>query len=163
MEIESKFKTKTGFCHILPDKIVLSRDGVIGQISNITMGNSISRSLFIYSCIAMYFCYRAYQLFQTSEFTLMLVYLLPSLYLIYTVVSSINLSASPIIYRNKIKHIRFKKAIKGLTRARFEIVFENDEGQIKKRLILLPGSLGDGEEETSKALEIMKREELLIP
>ena len=40
--------------------------------------------------------------------------------------------------------------------------FEQEGGKIKKRLILLPGSLSDGPKETSKAVEIMKRNGLLI-
>lgn len=74
-----------------------------------------------------------------------------------------NLSASPVIDRDKIKNIIFKNAVKGITRSRFEIVFENERGKLKTRLILLPGSLNDGEKETAKAFEIMKGEGLLNP
>jgi len=41
--IENKtFKTKTGYCHILPDRIVLTRDGVIGNVAKMTVGNNIT-------------------------------------------------------------------------------------------------------------------------
>lgn len=46
MEAEKKFRTKTGCYHILPDKIVLTRNGIIGDISKIAAGNSIYRILY---------------------------------------------------------------------------------------------------------------------
>ena len=45
MESEKTFKTKTGFCHILPDKIILTRDGVVGNVAKVTVGNNITRIL----------------------------------------------------------------------------------------------------------------------
>ena len=43
----------------------------------------------------------------------------------------------------------------------FEIKFEDEDGRIKKRLIMLPGSLSDGSDETSRAIEIMKNSGLI--
>ncbi len=45
MENEKIFKTKTGFCHVFPDKIVLTRDGVVGNISKVLIGNNIKHSI----------------------------------------------------------------------------------------------------------------------
>ena len=59
------------------------------------------------------------------------------------------------------KEVKLKKALKGLTRSRFEVMFEDEKGKIKKRLIMLPGSLSDGQNETEKAIEIMTEEQLL--
>lgn len=60
MEIEKKFKTKTGYCHVLSDKIVLTRDGVIGNIAEITVGKGITRILLIYSGIVIFLIYKTY-------------------------------------------------------------------------------------------------------
>ena len=49
----------------------------------------------------------------------------------------------------------------GATRSVFEITFEQSSGKLKKRLILLPGSLNNGAQETEKALEIMKTNKLI--
>lgn len=49
----------------------------------------------------------------------------------------------------------------GATRSVLEITFEESNGKFKKRLILLPGSLNNGAQETEKALEIMKNEKLV--
>lgn len=162
MENETIFKTKSGFCHILPDKIIFSRDGIIGNISKITVGNNISRLLIIYSGISIYLIYQAYQYYLLSQIFSMILLILLAILLIYSIIVSLNYSATPIIYRDKIKSIIFKKANFGITRSRFEVTFENEQGKFKKRLILLPGSLNQGEAETAKAVEILKREQLLI-
>ena len=156
MESNQKiFRTKTGFCHVLSDKIVLTRDGIRGNAAKVMVGNSISRILIIYgviSCGLFYFAYKSYtigQIVQTIFFGFLGVFLL------YGIVMSINNSSASIIERNKIRNVMFKRAIVGLTRSRFEVLFENEQGKVKKRLIMLPDSLSDGQNETEKALKIM--------
>ncbi len=161
MESEKVFKTKTGFCHITKDKIILSRDGFAGNVSNAIVGNKISRILIIYSLISLFLFYSAYGSYREGKSFDVFFYFVLGLLLIFGIFKSINNSATPIIERDKIKKVQFKKAIVGLTRARFEVSFEDDNGKIKKRLIMLPGSLNDGEEETQKALMIMKEEGLI--
>ena len=161
METEKTFKTKTGFCHILPDRIVLTRDGIIGKVSKVTVGNNITRILLIYGTIIIglsYFVFTGYKNGQTVQ---PILFGLLGLYLIYGIVNSRNNSATPTIDRKKIKEVKLKRAIKGLTRSRFEIMFEDETGKIKKRLIMLPGSMTDGQNEVEKAVKIMKEEKLL--
>lgn len=152
---EKLFRTKTGFCHVLPDKIVLTRDGIRGNAAKVIVGNSISRILIIYgviSCGLFYFAYKSYtigQLAQTIFFGIL------GVYLIFGIAKSMNNSSAPIIERDKIRDVKFKRAIVGLTRSRFEVLFENEQGKVKKRLIMLPDSLSDGQNETEKALNIM--------
>jgi len=54
MDNKNTFKTKTGFCHILPDKIILTRDGIIGNVAKVTVGNNINRILFIYGGLSAF-------------------------------------------------------------------------------------------------------------
>ncbi|MBO0320891.1 phosphoribosylaminoimidazolesuccinocarboxamide synthase [Muricauda sp. CAU 1633] len=161
MESVKTFKTKRGFCHILPDKIVLTRDGVIGNVAKVTVGNNIARILLIYGAITVGLFYFGYEAYKNGQTLQPILFGLVGLYLIYGIVSSLNNSATPIIDREKIKDVKLKKAVKGLTRSRFEVQFEDENGKIKKRLIMLPGSLTDGQNETEKAVEIMREEELL--
>ncbi|MFI2744602.1 phosphoribosylaminoimidazolesuccinocarboxamide synthase [Zhouia sp. PK063] len=161
MESENTFKTKTGFCHILPDKIVLTRDGVVGNVAKVTVGNNIARILLIYGAITIGLFYFGYEAFKSGQILQPILFGLIGLYLIYGILSSLNNSATPIIDRKKIKDLKLKKAVKGLTRSRFEVLFEDENGKIKKRLIMLPGSLTDGQNETEKAVEIMREEQLL--
>jgi len=161
MDNEKTFKTKTGFCHILPDKIVLTRDGIIGNVATVTVGNNISRILIIYGGLSVGLFYFAFDNYRNGQIAQPILFGLLGIYLIYGIINSINNSATPIIDRQKIKEVKFKKAIVGLTRSRFEVLFENDHGQIKKRLIMLPGSLTDGQNETEKAIKIMTDEKLI--
>lgn len=161
MENENVFKTKTGFCHILEDKIVLTRDGIAGNVAKVTVGNNIARILTLhglFSIVLFYFAYDEYQ--KGNRFGPIFPALLGIL-LIYGILISLNNSAEPIIDREKIKSVKFTKAIKGLTRSRFEVKFEDKNGKIKKRLILLPGSLTDGDAATELAIKIMVKEGLL--
>ncbi|HET9430492.1 MAG TPA: hypothetical protein VFO70_04915 [Chitinophagaceae bacterium] len=161
MENEKIFKTKTGFCHILPDTIVLTRDGIIGNVAKVTVGNNISRILIIYGGLSLGLLYFAFAWFRNGQTIQPILFGLLSIYFVYGIVKSVNNSATPIIDRQKIKDVRFKKAIAGLTRSRFEVLFEDDHGKIKKRLIMLPGSLTDGQNETGKAIKIMTDEKIL--
>lgn len=156
METEQKFKTKTGFCHILSDKIVLTRDGVIGNISKLTTGNNIYRILIIYGVLAIFLLYIAYQSMENQEWFWTIMFGGIGMYLVYNIIKSSKYSAVPVIERNKIKNVEFKPAKKFLTRSYFKVDFEQNDGKTKSRLIMLPGSLNDGTNETEKALRIMK-------
>ncbi|GGK27650.1 hypothetical protein GCM10007962_22370 [Yeosuana aromativorans] len=156
METEQKFKTKTGFCHILSDKIVLTRDGVIGNVAELTTGKNIYRILTIYGVLAIFFLYKAYQSMENQEWFWTIMFGGIGIYLIYSIIKSSNYSATPVIERNKIKNVEFKPAKKFLTRSYFKVDFEQNGGKTKSRLIMLPGSLNDGTNETEKALGIMK-------
>lgn len=161
MENEKIFKTKSGFCHITSDKIILTRDGLIGNISKIVVGNGIVKILIFYSGLALFMFYIAYTYFQNKEKGSAMLFSLFGFFLGYVITNSINNSTSPIIERSKIKKTKFINGKMGLTRSRFEIIFEDEKGKTKKRLIMLPGSLNDGSSETEKALEIMKSEKII--
>ncbi|SDS22600.1 hypothetical protein SAMN05192545_1005 [Maribacter dokdonensis] len=160
MKNEKVFRTKTGFCHILPDRILLTRDGVKGNVANATVGKSITRVLIIYGIIAAFLLFSAFQSFQKGEIPIAVVYSIVGLFLVYGIFKSLNNSATPNIQRDKIKSVKFKKAILAITRSRFEVVFEED-GAIKKRIIMLPGIMGNGQNETEKARKMMIEEKLL--
>lgn len=155
------FKTKTGYCHILSDQIILTRDGIIGNVAKATVGNNITRIILIYGVITIGLFYFVLDAYKNGETFQPILFGLIGIYLIYGIINSLNNSATPIIDRQKIKEVKFKKAIKGLTRSRFEVLFEDENGKIKKRLIMLPGSLTDGQNETEKAVKIMMEEKLL--
>jgi hypothetical protein len=160
MEDVKTFKTKTGYCHILADRIVLSRDGIIGNVSKIVVGNTMSKILIAYAIIAVIFIYLGIENLKKGGYTVAVFSLFIGLYLIYGIISSWNNSATPVIDRNTIKKVVFKKGIKGITRSRFEITFLQ-ENKTKKRLIMLPGSFAGNEQDLNNAFKIMKEEGLL--
>jgi hypothetical protein len=155
MNTEKVFRTKTGYCHVLQNKIVLTRDGVLGNIAKVTMGNNIARPLIIYGIICFLFFFFAIKGFTEGQIPEAILFLVLGLLLILGIIRSLNNSATPIIDRKDIREIIFKKAVTGSTRSYFIVRFENEKRQIKQRLILLPGSLSNGPQETAKALGIM--------
>lgn len=158
MDTEKVFKTKTGYCHVLQDKIVLTRNGVIGNISEVTMGNNIARPLIIYGLISIgLFSIAINGFIQGQRGPAFLFGVLGGL-LVFGIFKSLNNSATPVIDRDKIKNIEFKKAVPGATRAYFVVHFQTDNGRTKQRLIMLPGSLSGGQSATEKALQIMNEE-----
>lgn len=161
MKTEQTFKTKTGFCHITEDKIILTRDGIIGNVAELTTGKSIYRILGMYGIMAVILLYMAYTKLIKKDWIELAMYFGIGAYLLYSMTKSINLSAIPIIERDKIKNVEFKSAKKFLTRSYFKVNFEQNDGKVKSRLIMLPGSLTDGINETEKAIGIMKNAGLI--
>jgi hypothetical protein len=158
MSQEKIFATKTGFCHILPDKIILTRDGVIGDLAKIVTGNNINQLLFIYSAFSLVLFYLALQNYQEGEALLAIIIIIVAVLLAWNVVRSWNNSTTPVIERNQIKEIHFFPAKTGLTRAYFAVYFYDKQKNIKKRLIMLPGSLASGSQAVEEALRIMQNE-----
>lgn len=161
MDQENTFKTKTGYCHVLPDRIILTRDGVIENVSKIPTENSLTKILIIYGVLSTIFVYNAYNRFIEGLTLQAAMFAALAVLLAFGILSSLHNSAVPIIDRKRIREVRLKKAIGGLTRSRFEVLFEDEDGKTKRRLIMLPGSLSGGSEATNRAIEIMERENLL--
>ncbi|MEC4048262.1 phosphoribosylaminoimidazolesuccinocarboxamide synthase [Flavobacterium sp. SUN046] len=161
MTEEKKFKTKTGYCYIHPNHIELTRNGKRGKIAQKLFGNSIQRALILYSIIALGLIYVAVNCYLSGKYFFTIYFGIISVYLILSVIKSINNSATSIIYRNKIREIKYLKAKTGITRACFVILFVDEKEQLKKRLVFLPGSLNNGAVETEKALALMREEGLI--
>lgn len=161
MDTAKTFRTKTGFCHVTADKIILTRDGVIGNISKVMVGSSISRIRIIYGLLSAGFVYFAYDSYARNDPAMTLFFGLLGLYLTYGIVKSKNNSATPVIERKEIIGVTYNSGIPGLTRPRFEVEF-NESGRLKKRLIILPGTLAGGQSEADKAVQILREKKLLI-
>lgn len=163
MEEEKVFQTKTGFCHILPDRLVLTRDGVVGSVSQVVVGNRLGRILIIYGLAVAFFLFMAFSKYQEGKLIEATFFLVFSLFHVLIILASRNNSAAPVIERSRIRKVVLKKAVPGLTRTRFEVFFEDEKGRIKKRMILLPGTLTGGQEETKKAVKLMQEAGLIEP
>jgi len=158
---EKNFKTKSGFCHITSDQLILTRNGVIGNLSKVVVGNKMTNILIKQSVFSIVLFSLAIVYYILDDRITSLFFTFLGALMVYGTVNSLNNSASPIIDRDKIIEIKFKKALPFLTRSRFEVFFENESGEIKKRLIMLPGSLSNGFEETKRAIALFKEEKLL--
>jgi hypothetical protein len=158
-DVAKTFRTKTGFCHIFPDRIVISRSGFVGDMAKVVVGNNISRILIVYFLVACLALYKSYKAYQTAYYFGVAIWLALSIYLLVAIYRSRKNSATSTIFRNTIQHITFKPAAPGLTRACFIVKFTENDKQ-RQRLIMLPGSLTGGADETEKALQIIKEEGL---
>ena len=155
------FRTKTGYCHILPDKIVLNRDAVYTGANTAPENNAMPVILLVYASFLAYLVYKGYQAYivnNTGSLTWCVVF---GMLAIWVLVRSWNNSTTGVIARETIKEIRFRKAMPGLTRSYFEIYFKDKKGRTKRRLLMLPGSLSGGKTGTEEALSVMKEESLL--
>lgn len=161
MSTEKTFRTKTGFCHVLPDKIILTRDGVIGNLAKVTVGKGMIRILVVYGTLSLLMFYYSYNSFQKGQYFEASFQVLIGIWLCVAIISSRNNSASPVIERIKIRNVKFRKGVPGLTRSWFEVFFD-DNGKTKRRMIMLPGSLIGGREATEQAIKIMTEEKLLV-
>ncbi len=155
------FETKTGFCNVFTDKIVLSRDININNISKVKPNNNIKSLLIIYGLILIFLFYKSYTIFMEKDYVFSLFFLFLGLYLLYGMITSKNSSTTSLIHRNSIKEVVFIKAKPYLTKAYFEVYFTDENNSTKKRLIMLPGSFSNGKSETEKALKIFKEEGLI--
>lgn len=160
-EAYKSFETKTEFCHVFTDKIVLSRDINKNNISRVVASNNIKRVLIIYGLISIFLFYKSYAVFMEQDYVFFVFFLSLGLYFVYGILTSINSSTTSLIYRNSIKEVVFIKAKPFLTRAYFEVYFSDENNNTKKRLIMLPGSFSNGKSETEKALKIFKEEGLI--
>lgn len=161
MESEKVFRTKTGFCHILPDKLVLTRNGIRGSVAKVTVGNKINRILIIYGIGIIGLLYSSFVNYQKGSTEKSVLLVLLAGFLLFGVIKSMNNSATSVIERKSIQKIVLKKAVPGLTRSHFIVFFEDGNGKTKKRLILLPGSLSNGEDETENAFNLLQSEQLI--
>jgi len=152
---EQKFRTKTGYCHILPDKIIFSRTGVIGNLADIVIKERTSRVLIMYGVIAAGLLFSSYTNYVTGNMPLTIVFGGIGLMLVNGIVRSINFSGTPLINRSDIQSVVFKKGILGISRSRFEVLFKDEKGTLRKRLILLPGTLSTDKETIARARKIM--------
>ncbi|MEZ4884632.1 MAG: hypothetical protein R3E32_07905 [Chitinophagales bacterium] len=160
-ESAKKFRTKTGYCHVFSDKIVLTTSETVGEFSEMVASNTIHRVLIIQGLIVVFLGYSAFTNFSSGNMVFGFLWSFFVLYFLYNIVNSLNNSATPVIYRSQIEEITFVPAVKMLARAYFSVRFKDEEGVSKKRLILLPGSLNKGAVETEIAVNMMKEEGLL--
>ncbi len=159
--MEQIFKTKTGFCHVFSDRIVFSKLGKAAEVKEQVGGTKSYSSALMYGILVLANAYFAYTSYLNERFGSSLFFVVMGIYLAYAVRNHLKFSAALVIPRDSILKIEFIEGTSFLTRSRFMIHFKNMKGELRYRLIMLPGSMRNGKEETAKALQIFKEEGLL--
>ena len=161
LQMEKKtFRTKTGYCHILPDRIVLSPDQNTA-IDPASGRRKMGKLIFVYTFLIVLSLNFAIDIFREGKVGIAPIFIIVPAYLVYALLASINNSAVPVIDRNAITNVKLGEGVRGLTRSRFEVFFKSTGGKVRKRLIMLPGTLSGSDYETAEAVRIMREENLL--
>jgi len=161
MEKTKIFRTKTGFCQVSPDKIVLINEGIRGQLADLIYGEGNFRVMLLYGVISFFLLGLSGIYFNVGNVFLSLLALVAGLVVVSKMLKYYNTSAEPIIERSQIEKVEFYGAIPVVRRAYFLVHFRTRSGRKMKRLILLPGALRKGKDEADKAFEIMYSEGLI--
>ena len=161
MEEKKVFRTKTGFCQVSSDKIVLINEGIRGQLADLVYGEDNFRILLSYGITSMILLGLFAIYINVGKVLLSLLALVAGLLVATKMLKYYKTSAEPIIERSQIEMVNFYKAIPILRRAHFVVHFTTRRGRKMKRLILLPGLLRKGKDEADKAFEIMYSEGLM--
>jgi len=158
---ENTFRTKTGICTITPDQIILSREGVRGKVAEAITGNSsIKRILMIYALIGICALAFGISLFLKNDLVTGSLCSLVGIFFLWGVIASRNNSALPIIERSTIREVRATPPHPPATRGYFTVLF-TCKGKTRKRLIMLPGSMNNGQKEYERASSVLEQAGLL--
>ena len=154
------FRTKTGICTITPEQIILSRESILGTAAKNIHGNNIRRSLTLYALLGITAVGLAAWAIVSRDYFFGAFLLIIGLFLLWSVLSSRNNSAAPIIQRSDIKSVKARAPIPPIRRGYFIVRF-TENGKEHNRLIMLPGSLYGGKAEFELALQTMQKSGLM--
>lgn len=161
-ENNDTFRTKTGVCTVTPERIVLTRGGVSGAAAAQIAGNNIRRTLLLYSVFGgAALLFGLWSAYRGSVIPGVLLSLVGIIFLC-NVVASRNNSAAAVIDRASIRAVKAHPPHPPFTRGYFDVFFLED-GKERKRIIMLPGSMSNGEEEYQQAVAVMRDSGLLAP
>ena len=158
MEIEKYFRTNTGLCIILPDKIILTKHGEASDITDNPDHETKLAPIIIYSIIALAFFGFALKGFLENNIYAALFLAVFGAASLIRLIINLNKSNSRVIERDSIVEVEFKRVYDSFSYAYFVIHFKNQSGAIKQRHIHLPGTLITGKEEIENAYLIMESE-----
>jgi len=158
--VEQTFRTKTGICTITDDQIAISRTGARGTLSNFLVGQSISRVLVVYGLLSLICFATSYMSIRSGDFVTGTFTCLVGLWMARAVYASRHNSAVPIIERSTIRKIEQHAPRPPATRGYFVVHFE-EGGNLRKRMIMLPGSLEGGQAEYAHAISVLSEAGLI--
>jgi hypothetical protein len=147
-----RFRTKTGFCTLEEDRLVLTREGVRGVVAEGVVGSSVARPLIIYGLLAVLLASLGARLVlqgQHLEGGL----LWAALLLGRAVFRSRSLSATPQLALASIQRVEPVRPRPPFTRGYFVVHF-TEGGVARRRLIMLPGVASGGTGEFDRACAV---------
>jgi hypothetical protein len=158
MEGTKMFKTRSGYCFITPDEIIITQQNQLQKKPVKPARDMSTMVLSLYAIGAAFVLYFAVLGFQRADYYPASVLLLVSAGIMAYVYAARNKSFTPVIPRESIRDIELIKAVPGGLGTHFNIYFEDDSRQLKRRVIKLSGMLVPENVELIKAIEIMQEE-----
>ncbi len=154
------FSTKNGYCNLLPDRIELESRGLGGKIEG-KMESMGWRSVgLLYLFLALGFFLSGLLSIYIDNYFLATFFAAFGLISLYASWMRRKYAFSRTMLRKEIEAVRYYEAVKGVSRARFEVDFRP-----KKRLyireILLPSLSQNGQTEAQSAYWMMREEGLI--
>ncbi len=160
-QAQNQFPTKTGYCTITDDQILLTRTGVIGEVAEMMTARSLAPMLIIYSIAALFMFTSAWQSWVFGIPVLSVLFLLFGIRLVLGVLTSLNNSATPTIERSAITKVKWNPGIPLISKPHFKVYFTDNRGKNMKRLIILKGGLFGDPKEKELAVQVMSEAGLL--
>ena len=158
---ERSFRTKTGRCELHDDRLVLERSGARGALAGAIFGSSVIRARVFYGVLVVVLVLLAGIDLIQGEPGQAAIFLLLAVFLGRGILKTRGLSATPVVMRAAIKRIEGRPPVAPVTRGYFIVHFE-ENGQALRRVVLLPGVLDGGGAEYTRAVELFRREGLVV-
>lgn len=152
------FRTKLGLCYVMKDRIVLVSDVSEIYPENKVIERDTRPILIIFIILGLVLIVFSINSFLHGEVVPSFIFAGLGVYFIIKMILSFKNSATPIIPRSRIEDFKFTKALPFLTRGYFSVLYLDQYGRRKKRLIILPGIFNEGAIEAKKAVEILRAE-----
>lgn len=161
MDTEKKFKIRSGYCHIYPERIMFSRNGVIKSGTRKKFWRNrwwlYLADLILIALLLVAGLYLA----TLGKITLTVILALAALYrIINMMINLVRLSITE-IRRDAIIRVRLNPGIKGISRARVRFIFKTPKGKKRRKLIILMDAVDTGHADTEHACRILRDEGLI--
>ncbi len=166
MEIkyDKTFRTKSGYCHILQDKIVFSKDGDLEKALTEKGQNHNSKSfkiLFAFIlCILIYFVYDQYKK-EIIDLNTLTISLIACPFIYFFVALGLNYETIAQIDRKKINKTQLHSRTHPLTYPKFIIYFDNEMGKKKVTAVVFRDPNLFGKTDMENAIRILREENLI--
>lgn len=154
------FSTKNGYCNLFPDRIELENRGPGGRFQK-WLGKLGWRSVgLLYLLLAMAFLLAGLLATYIDNLFLAAFFAAFGLVSLYASWIRRKFAFTHKIPRNQIEAVRYFEAVKGVSRARFEVDFRPKK-RLYVREILMPSLLQNGQTEAQSAYWMMREEGFL--
>lgn len=154
------FPTRNGVCQVFSDRIEFQGNGLTGKLSNWLYNKGFKRVSILYGLLFLGFVLALGISLWLDNYFLAFFFFISALLDLYALWLNKDISMTPLIIRRNIHQVNFQQAVEGKARASFEIFFE-EEGRNYKRKVSLPSLMQNGAAVANSAYWIFRDEGLL--